>query len=47
MNRNPRVSVGVPVYNAEKYLRQSLESLLAQTFEDVEIIISDNCSAKV
>ena len=45
MNRTPRVSVGVPVYNAEKYLRQSLESLLAQTFEDVEIIISDNCSA--
>lgn len=40
----PRVSVGVPVYNGERYLAEALDSLLAQTFEDFEIIISDNAS---
>jgi glycosyltransferase involved in cell wall biosynthesis len=39
-----RVSVGVPVYNGEKYLAQALGSLLAQSFKDFEIIISDNAS---
>ncbi len=41
---DPRVSVGVPVYNGEKYLRLALDSLLAQTFPDFEVIISDNAS---
>jgi len=40
----PRVSIGIPVYNGERYLAEALESLLAQTFVDFEIIISDNCS---
>ncbi len=40
----PRVSIGMPVYNGENYLRQAVESLLAQTFEDFELIISDNAS---
>jgi glycosyltransferase involved in cell wall biosynthesis len=40
----PRVSIGMPVYNGEQQLRQALESLLAQTFEDFELIISDNAS---
>lgn len=39
-----KVSIGVPVYNGERYLREALESLLAQTFSDLEIIVSDNCS---
>lgn len=39
-----RVSIGLPVYNGENYLAQALDSLLAQTFEDFEIIISDNAS---
>jgi glycosyltransferase involved in cell wall biosynthesis len=43
-NHNPRVSIGIPVYNGEKYLEQALESILAQTFTDFEIIISDNAS---
>jgi glycosyltransferase involved in cell wall biosynthesis len=43
-NRLPQVSIGVPVYNAENYLEQSLGSLLAQTFEDFELVISDNGS---
>jgi glycosyltransferase involved in cell wall biosynthesis len=40
----PKVSIGMPVYNAESYLREAVESLLAQTFTDYEIIISDNAS---
>jgi glycosyltransferase involved in cell wall biosynthesis len=38
------VSVGVPVYNGERFLARALESLLSQTFSDFEIIISDNAS---
>jgi len=34
----PKISVILPVYNAEKYLRSTLESLLLQTFEDFEVI---------
>ena len=34
----------MPVYNGENYIRQSLDSLLAQTFSDFELIISDNAS---
>ena len=38
------ITVGLPVYNSERYLRQSLDSLLAQTFPDFILIISDNAS---
>jgi glycosyltransferase involved in cell wall biosynthesis len=38
------VSVGVPVYNGEKYLAKTLDCLLEQTLEDFEIVISDNAS---
>ena len=34
----PKVSVIVPVYNVEKYLRQCLDSLVNQTLTDIEII---------
>jgi glycosyltransferase involved in cell wall biosynthesis len=40
----PRVSIGMPVYNAERYLREALESLLAQTYGDFELLIADNAS---
>ncbi len=40
----PRVSVGLPVYNGERYLRISIDSILAQTYRDFELIISDNAS---
>ena len=40
----PRVSVGMPIYNAERYLEEALESLLGQSFDDFEIVISDNAS---
>jgi glycosyltransferase involved in cell wall biosynthesis len=39
-----RVSIGVPVYNGERFLAETLESLLSQTFQDLEIVISDNAS---
>lgn len=40
----PTVSVGLPVYNGAAYLRQALDSLLGQTFGDLELIVSDNAS---
>jgi glycosyltransferase involved in cell wall biosynthesis len=40
----PRVSVGLPVYNGERYLAEALDSLLAQEFTDFELVIGDNCS---
>ena len=40
----PLVTIGLPVYNGENYLRPALESLLAQTFPDWELILSDNGS---
>ena len=40
----PRLSVGLPVYNGEGYLAESLEALLGQSYEDFELIISDNAS---
>jgi len=41
---NPLVSIGVPVYNGEKYLPQTLDAVLNQTFQDFELVISDNAS---
>ena len=40
----PRVSIGLPVYNGERYLAESLDSLLKQTFGDFDLIICDNAS---
>ena len=45
MSQNtPRVSVGMPVYNGERFVAQAVESILSQTFRDLELIISDNAS---
>ena len=40
----PRLTLGLPVYNGERFLAASLDALLAQTFTDFELIISDNGS---
>ena len=40
----PKVSIGLPVYNGEPYLRQTLDAILAQTYENFELIICDNAS---
>jgi glycosyltransferase involved in cell wall biosynthesis len=44
MSAVPRVSIGLPVYNGENFLAESIESLLGQSYEDFELIISDNAS---
>jgi glycosyltransferase involved in cell wall biosynthesis len=44
MNSVPRLSIGLPVYNGENFLAESLEALLGQSYEDFELIISDNAS---
>lgn len=44
MKSDPRVSVIMPAYNVEKYIAESIESILGQTFEDFELIIIDDCS---
>ena len=42
--RAPRVSVGMPVYNGEDYIAEAIDSILAQEYEDFELVISDNGS---
>jgi glycosyltransferase involved in cell wall biosynthesis len=44
VEKAPRITVGIPVYNGEKYLRVALDALLKQTLKDFEIIICDNAS---
>jgi glycosyltransferase involved in cell wall biosynthesis len=44
MNAAPRLSIGLPVYNGEKYLAEALDALLDQSYKDFELIISDNAS---
>ena len=41
----PRVSIGMPLYNAEQYVISTIESILSQTFTDFELVISDNGSS--
>ena len=43
-NKLPKVSIGIPVYNGEKYLKKTLSCLLEQSFENIEIVISDDGS---
>ena len=43
-DHSPTVSIGIPIYNGADYLRVALDSIVAQTFEDFEIVISDNAS---
>lgn len=44
MNKQLAVSVIIPVYNVEKYIKQALESVLFQSLETIEIICVDDCS---
>lgn len=43
-DRHPLISIGMPIYNEEFFIAQSLDSLLAQDYENFELIISDNAS---
>lgn len=44
MGSKPLVSIGMPVYNGERFVRRALDSLLAQDHENLELITSDNAS---
>ncbi|MBR6720295.1 MAG: glycosyltransferase family 2 protein [Clostridia bacterium] len=41
---NTKVSIIVPVYNAEKYLKRCISSLQNQTLKDIEIVLVDDSS---
>jgi glycosyltransferase involved in cell wall biosynthesis len=40
----PRLTVGLPVYNSERFLAETLDCVLGQTYGDFRVVISDNCS---
>lgn len=40
----PTVTIGLPVYNGERFVRQTLESILQQTYTDFELLVADNAS---
>lgn len=44
MNKTPKISVIIPVYNCEKYLRMCLDSIIFQTYKNLEIICIDDGS---
>jgi len=44
MSDDPKVSIGLPVFNGEAFLSSAINSILAQTFQDFEVIICDNAS---
>jgi glycosyltransferase involved in cell wall biosynthesis len=41
---SPRISIGLPVYNGQHYLRDAIDSILGQSYQDFELIICDNAS---
>jgi glycosyltransferase involved in cell wall biosynthesis len=44
ISETPLVSVLCPTYNAEKYIKATLDSLASQTYSNIEVILSDDCS---
>ena len=43
-SHEPTVSIGLPVYNGERYLAETIQSILSQTYSDLELVICDNAS---
>src|SRR3989338_4736656 len=41
---NPKASIVLPTHNGARYLRQSIDSCLSQTYKNIELIIVDDCS---
>ena len=44
MNKSPKVSVIIPVYNGENYVKEAIESALSQTYKNIEIIVVNDGS---
>ena len=44
MQNNPRVTVCIPVYNGERFIKRAIDCILNQTYKELELIIIDNCS---
>jgi glycosyltransferase involved in cell wall biosynthesis len=44
LNYNPKVSIAIITYNQKEFLRECIESCLAQTYENIQIVIADDCS---
>lgn len=44
MSTTPRVAIGLPVFNGDNYLEAAIDSILAQDFDDFELVIADNAS---
>lgn len=44
INVTPKVTVGLMVYNEEKYLEKALDCILTQSLKDCKVIVADNCS---
>jgi len=45
MSSVPKISICIPVYNGQLYIRECIESVLIQEFKDFEILVMDNCSS--
>lgn len=43
--QNPLVTIGIPIYNEEKYIEAALNSAMLQSFKNIRIVVSDNCSS--
>jgi len=44
-NNNPLISIAIATYNGEKYLREQIDSILAQTYKNIEIVVCDDQSS--
>lgn len=44
MQKSPKISVLLPVYNCELYIKETIDSILNQTIQDFEILVIDDCS---
>ena len=43
MNVDPQISIVMPVYNGEEYIKKTIESILSQTYSNFELLIIDDC----